>query len=56
MSELKAVFSEFREKNADEFINGNLKICVGGGAGFIGSHLAKSLKEEVIALRSYYFT
>eukprot|EP01112_Ceratiomyxa_fruticulosa_P004038 TRINITY_DN1437_c0_g5_i1.p1 TRINITY_DN1437_c0_g5~~TRINITY_DN1437_c0_g5_i1.p1 ORF type:complete len:353 (+),score=82.27 TRINITY_DN1437_c0_g5_i1:228-1286(+) len=25
---------------------GKLKICVGGGAGFIGSHLAKRLKEE----------
>ena len=47
MSELKQILKEFKEKNPDEFVNDTLKICIGGGAGFIGSHLAKSLKEEV---------
>ncbi|RYG63188.1 hypothetical protein EON64_16420 [archaeon] len=55
MSELKTVFNEFRQKNADEFVNGTLKICIGGGAGFIGSHLAKSLKEEVGLCMSVIF-
>ncbi len=26
--------------------DGKLKVCIGGGAGFIGSHIAKRLKEE----------
>jgi hypothetical protein len=27
--------------------NGTVRVCVGGGSGFIGSHLAKRLKEFV---------
>ena len=27
--------------------NGVIKVCIGGGAGFIGSHIAKRLMEEV---------
>lgn len=30
----------------DEVVNGTIRVCIGGGAGFIGSHLAKRLREE----------
>ena len=38
---------EFKSRNPDEVgANGVVKVCIGGGAGFIGSHIAKRLKQE----------
>lgn len=42
-----AVIQEFLQAHPDELINGQLKVCIGGGAGFIGSHIAKKFKEMV---------
>ncbi len=46
-NDLTSVFRRFTLENSDEFVDGKLKICIGGGAGFIGSHLAKRLRQEV---------
>ena len=37
----------FQAKHPEEVVNGGIKVCVGGGGGFIGSHIAKRLKEAV---------
>jgi hypothetical protein len=40
--------AEFKAKHPEEAgADGVIKVCIGGGAGFIGSHIAKRLKEEV---------
>lgn len=40
--------SEFKAAHPEELNEqGSIKVCVGGGAGFIGSHIAKRLKEAV---------
>jgi GDP-D-mannose 3',5'-epimerase len=36
----------FRAAHPEELVDGRIKVCIGGGAGFIGSHLAKQLKKE----------
>lgn len=33
---------------------GKLRVAIGGGAGFIGSHIAKRLREEVSRLASIH--
>lgn len=38
--------SEFKASHPDECTDGIIRVCVGGGAGFIGSHIAKRLKQE----------
>lgn len=39
--------SEFKASHPEEAgPDGVIRVCVGGGAGFIGSHIAKRLKEE----------
>lgn len=40
--------SEYKAKNPQEVgSDGVIKVCIAGGAGFIGSHIAKKLKTEV---------
>lgn len=42
------MLNSFRESHPEELgEDGKLKVCIGGGAGFIGSHIAKRLREEV---------
>jgi hypothetical protein len=44
----REMLSEFRASHPEELgPDGKLKVCIGGGAGFIGSHIAKRLREEV---------
>ena len=42
--------AEFKAAHPDEVgPDGVVKVCIGGGAGFIGSHIAKKLMAEVTA-------
>jgi nucleoside-diphosphate-sugar epimerase len=42
------MMNEFRTNHPEELgPDGRIKVCIGGGAGFIGSHIAKRLREEV---------
>lgn len=41
-----SIVKEFLLTHPEELVNGQLRVCIGGGAGFIGSHIAKKLKEE----------
>jgi hypothetical protein len=43
--------ANFKKDHPEELgPNGVVRVCIGGGAGFIGSHIAKRLKEEVILI------
>jgi hypothetical protein len=45
--------ASFKAAHPDEFgPDGRVRVCLGGGAGFIGSHIAKKLKQEVYYLIS----
>jgi hypothetical protein len=40
--------NDFKKAHPEEIgPNGVIKVCIGGGAGFIGSHIAKRLMAEV---------
>ncbi len=47
MSSFSDIFGKFEEAHPEEYVNGTLKVCIGGGAGFIGSHIAQRLKQQV---------
>ncbi len=48
MSEyVENVVQKFLKDHPEELVDGKLKVCIGGGAGFIGSHIAQRLKNEV---------
>ena len=42
-----SMLDEFKARNPDEVVDGRIKVCIAGGGGFIGSHIAKKLKHEV---------
>jgi len=46
-SNVKEVIQNFYVEHPEELVNGRLKVCIAGGAGFIGSHIAKCLRAEV---------
>jgi len=37
---------QFLAEHPEELVDGKLKVCIGGGSGFIGSHIAKQLMAE----------
>lgn len=41
------VFQKFKTEHPEDFVDGKLRVCIGGGAGFIGSHIALRLRQEV---------
>ena len=46
-----SIATEFKSRHPEELNeHGSLKVCVGGGAGFIGSHIAKELKKQVMMI------
>jgi len=46
---MATLVDQFKAAHPEEIgENGIIKVCVGGGAGFIGSHLAKRLMAEVL--------
>ena len=48
MAEFDSVVQKFISENqSDLSSDGKLHVCIAGGGGFIGSHIAKRLKEEV---------
>ena len=48
MAEFASVVQKFISENqSDLSSDGKLHVCIAGGGGFIGSHIAKRLKEEV---------
>ena len=52
---IKALLDQYKQANPSELgENGALRVCVGGGSGFIGSHIAKALMAEVSTLSLYH--
>jgi hypothetical protein len=44
-----AIATDYKTRHPEELNeHGTVKVCIGGGAGFIGSHIAKELKKQVI--------
>ena len=46
-TEMSALFAAYKASHAEDFPNGVMKVCIGGGAGFIGSNIARALMAEV---------
>jgi hypothetical protein len=43
-----SIATDFKARHPEELNeHGTVKVCIGGGAGFIGSHMAKELKKQV---------
>jgi hypothetical protein len=57
---MSSLGSEFKAAHPEEVgADGVIRVCIGGGAGFIGSHIAKRLMAEVFideAFRNLFFT
>ena len=44
-----SIATDFKARHPEELNeHGTVKVCIGGGAGFIGSHMAKELKKQVL--------
>ncbi len=41
-----SVVEKFLADHPEELVDGKLRVCIGGGAGFIGSHIAMKLREK----------
>jgi hypothetical protein len=49
--------SDFKAAHPEELgPDGKIRVCIGGGAGFIGSHIAKKLKEQVYTTQFSIYT
>lgn len=49
-NDMQTLFAKYKAAHPEEFPNGQARVCIGGGAGFIGSHIARALKAEVIII------
>lgn len=48
MGNANAIATAYKTQHPEELNeHGTVKVCIGGGAGFIGSHIAKELKKQV---------
>lgn len=55
-SSASSIADNFKKNHSEELgPDGKLRVCVGGGAGFIGSHIAKELKKQVNILKSVQY-
>lgn len=51
---IENILNEFKNFHPEELSEGKLKVCIGGGAGFIGSHIAQYLKAAVSSFMMNY--
>ncbi len=47
MSSISNIVRAYIASHPEELVDGKLKVAIGGGAGFIGSHIAKQLRSDV---------
>jgi hypothetical protein len=51
---MSSLGAEFKAAHPEEVgADGVIRVCIGGGAGFIGSHIAKRLMAEVFIITNY---